>query len=243
MILKFIPLKAGGASGRELVDYLTEKDRDVDPEVVRGDPDRTAHLIDALDFEQRYTHGVISFTSEEGDGVDVDMQERIIDSFEEHAFPGLEPDQYDILWVRHEDKERLELHFATPRVELTSGKSLNIAPPGHEGYYEPWRELTTQRYHLVDSKDPEVARDLVLPQHVYLERSAARAAGDETTTDPREIIHEEAMKEIGAGRITNQEDMAKWLEGQDLEVVRMGRDSVTVRDVDSNEVMRLKGRV
>ena len=45
-------------------------------------------------------------------------------------FPGLDKDQYQILWVQHQDKvnqdtgeTRLELNFVIPNVELT-GKRL-----------------------------------------------------------------------------------------------------------------------
>ena len=53
-----------------------------------------------------------------------------MDGFERVAFAGLEPDRYSILWVRHQHAGHHELHFVTPRMELVSGKSLNIHPPG-----------------------------------------------------------------------------------------------------------------
>jgi hypothetical protein len=45
-------------------------------------------------------------------------------------FPGLDKDQYQILWVQHQDKvnqtqeTRLELNFVIPNVELSTGKRL-----------------------------------------------------------------------------------------------------------------------
>ncbi|WP_419844313.1 relaxase/mobilization nuclease domain-containing protein, partial [Actinobacillus pleuropneumoniae] len=39
-------------------------------------------------------------------------------------FAGLEPEQYNIAWVQHTDKGRLELNFVIPNVEMTSGKRL-----------------------------------------------------------------------------------------------------------------------
>jgi hypothetical protein len=43
--------------------------------------------------------------------------------------PGLDKDQYQILWVQHQDKvnqdtgeTRLELNFVIPNVELSTGK-------------------------------------------------------------------------------------------------------------------------
>ncbi len=81
----------------------------------------------------------------------------VINSFEETAFAGLEPDQYDILWVKHTHtgSDRVELHFVTPRVELTSGKSLNIAPPGSNKYFEPWRDYWNTFQNWASPNDPQ----------------------------------------------------------------------------------------
>ncbi len=35
---------------------------------------------------------------------------------------------------------RRHLHILVPRFELTSGKSLNIAPPGHQKYFDALRD-------------------------------------------------------------------------------------------------------
>ncbi|MGU0043982.1 hypothetical protein ACVXHA_22160 [Escherichia coli] len=43
-------------------------------------------------------------------------------SFERVLMPGLEKNQYSILWVEHQDKGRLELNFVIPNMELQSGK-------------------------------------------------------------------------------------------------------------------------
>ena len=71
-----------------------------------------------------------------------DEQRAVMDEFERVAFAGLDPEQHDITWVRHShtsrpeggalgDRDgRAELHFLTPRMELTTGRALNIAPPG-----------------------------------------------------------------------------------------------------------------
>ena len=42
-------------------------------------------------------------------------------SFEETLLAGLERDQYDITWIEHTDKGRLELNFVIPNVELSTG--------------------------------------------------------------------------------------------------------------------------
>ena len=39
--------------------------------------------------------------------------------------PGLEKNQYSILWVEHQDKGRLELNFVIPNMELQTGKPVS----------------------------------------------------------------------------------------------------------------------
>ncbi len=45
-------------------------------------------------------------------------------SFERVLMPGLDKDQYSVLWVEHQDKGRLELNFLIPNTELLTGKRL-----------------------------------------------------------------------------------------------------------------------
>ena len=45
-------------------------------------------------------------------------------SFERVLMPGLDKDQYSVLWVEHRDKGRLELNFLIPNTELLTGKRL-----------------------------------------------------------------------------------------------------------------------
>ena len=145
MLLKFFSRGTGkGAGGVEYItrpdDPISKKLRNPAPEVLRnGDPAMTIRLIDDLDFKHKYTSGVISFATE--DAPTQWQQSQLMDDFEKHAFAGLDSDAYDILWVRHThtDKNRVELHFIVPMVELNSGKSLNIAPPGWQGYFKPWQ--------------------------------------------------------------------------------------------------------
>ena len=84
-------------------------------QVLSGDVELTAQLIDSSPFAKKYTSGCLSFY--EHDLSDQDKQQ-IMQNFEECLFPGLDKDQYQILWVQHQDKvnpdtgeTRLELNF------------------------------------------------------------------------------------------------------------------------------------
>ena len=62
------------------------------------------------------------------------------------AFAGLDLTQYGVLWFRHNHEDRVELHFCTPRLELSSGRSLNIAPPGYEKAFDSLCDVMNQRH-------------------------------------------------------------------------------------------------
>lgn len=148
------------------LDYLTGERgkkgvrRDPQPVVVRGNPARSRALIDTLKFKHKYTSGVLSFAP--GDVVTPEAERYIMDEFERVAFSGLDPDQFDVLWVRHTHTaaHRHELHFLIPRVELSTGKSLNIAPPrdSTRDVFDTLRSKINAQFGYADPDDPARAR-------------------------------------------------------------------------------------
>ena len=92
------------ADGRKIPGEL--KTRDPAPVVVRGDPARTEMLIDSSVNEWKYTSGVLSFGNSDKP-TDKEIQ-AVIDDFERTFYAGLEPDQFDVLWVRHEHEGNTE---------------------------------------------------------------------------------------------------------------------------------------
>ena len=81
------------------------------------------------------------------------------------VFAGLEPDQYDITWVRRTHAGHHELHFITPRVELNTDKSFNIKPPSKiaQQQFDDFRSEINAKYGLAD---PARKRDLSIPDHI-----------------------------------------------------------------------------
>ena len=95
MHIKF--LARGTGSARDAADYLLgERDATGQPRegvaVLRGNPDMVAAVADSLDFEHRYTSGVIAWATE--DEPTDEQIEAVLDAFEETAWAGLEPDRY-----------------------------------------------------------------------------------------------------------------------------------------------------
>ncbi|MCR9280834.1 MAG: relaxase/mobilization nuclease domain-containing protein [Rhodobacteraceae bacterium] len=205
------------------------KSRDPLPEVLAGDPDHTRALIDACPHAWAYRAGVISFDKD--DHPTEEQQQTVMDAFDELAFAGLDRDQVDMLWVRHSHEGRVELHFCTPRMELTSGKSLNIAPPGYQKAMDALRDMLNKEHGWADPQDQARSQDTK-----QLPEKKLRAQG-------REDIQNWLEDLIVAGRISSRPDMVAALEGTGFELPRQGKTYLTVKDPDSDTRWRLKGDI
>ena len=247
MIISFFSSGTGG--GAAPVDYLTAREvlaydenrnlirddfgqpqtkiRDPLPEVLHGNPDRTRDLIDASANKWSYTAGVISFS--EADQPSEDAQQEAIELFEALAFAGLEADQYDCLWVRHVHEGNVELHFCTPRLELATGRALNIAPPGHEAAFSALRDVLNKTHGWADPMEPDLARDFKL-----VRESADRA-------EARQVIVGALYDQIDAGLITDRASMVAFFEDTGFEVTRQAAKSISVRDPEFSKPFKLEG--
>lgn len=232
MLIKFF---GGSGGGSGIANYLTDPERSgregAAPEVVRGDIARTVELIDAIDRKWKYTTGVISFALE--DAPSKQQQNDLMDDFERVAFAGLAKDRADITWVRHSHTEggRVELHFLTPRVDLATGKALNVAPPGWERSYAPLRDAYNYEYGWARPDDPARAR------------TQQRTSESPARLESREAITEYLEQKIVAGDITGRADLIEALHAAGLETPRHGKSFVTALDPESGERWRLKGRI
>ena len=244
MIVGFSKYSSG--SGKRVCNYLTnEKNpvtnelRDVCPEVIQGDIEKTVSLIDSLEFKHTYTSGVLSFAP--GKTVTPKMEKEIISDFEKAAFAGLERDQYTILWVRHGHAQHHELHFVVPRVELSTGKSMNIKPPGKEAkqLFDDFRTLVNERYGFARPDDPERARVCALPNYLEKLKAEERRLGKEVKEDIREGIHKAIEKQVSHGLIKSRDDVIKVLHESDFQTPRIGKDYITVSDGEKK--IRMKG--
>jgi hypothetical protein len=196
-------------------------------------------MIDSLPFKHRYTSGVLSFAP--GEIIPPAAEQSIMDDFERVAFAGLQSDQYSILWVRHQHAGHHELHFVTPRVELTTGKSLNIAPPGRRTMFDVFRSMINARYGLADPEDVRRARDVSLPNHIARLKAEGARKGKALQQDIREAITARVKREVAAGRITDQGGVVRFLKSEGFTLNRQGKDYISVIEPSGGTKIRLKG--
>lgn len=139
-----------------IINYLFNEDKHAayKPELVEGNAELTKNIINNLSFKHKYVTGVLSFR--DGENLSLAAQHKLIEDFQNTFCPFDDPARVNFLWVRHFDKGRLELHFLMPRVDLKTGKSFNLHPPGKANllFFEAFVRLENdyQGFEQVDGK-------------------------------------------------------------------------------------------
>lgn len=229
MIVKFHPRGRGGGAGP--VDYLLGKDRQRNgASVLLGKPEEIRELIDASPYAKKYTSGVLSFAEQD---LAPGKREKLMASFERVLMPGLDKDQYSVLWVEHQDKGRLELNFLIPNTELLTGKRLQ---PYYDRADRPridaWQTLVNGRLGLHDPNAPENRRALVTPSALPKAKQEAAHA-----------ITRGLLSLASSGELKTRQDVTVALESAGFEVVRTTKSSISIADPDGGRNIRLKGAI
>ncbi len=156
---------------------------------------------------QKYTSGVLSFAEQD---LPPGQRETLMASFERVLMPGLDKDQYSVLWVEHRDKGRLELNFLIPNTELLTGKRLQ---PYYDRADRPridaWQTIVNGSLGLHDPNAPENRRALVTP-----------SALPETKQEAAQAITRGLLALASSGELKTRQDVTEALESAGFEVVR-----------------------
>jgi hypothetical protein len=169
---------------------------------------------------KKYTSGVLSFAEAD---LPPGQREKLMASFERVLMPGLDKDQYSILWVEHEDKGRLELNFLIPNTELLTGRRLQ---PYYDRADRPridaWQTIVNGRLGLHDPNAPENRRALVTPSGL-----------PKTKQEAAEAITRGLLTLASSGELKNRQDVTEALERSGFGGAH--QSSISIADPDGGE--------
>ena len=223
MIVDFF--RHGSGLSKNCLDYLLGEDREREyAQVLSGDVELTAQLIDSSPFAKKYTSGCLSFY--EHDLSDQDKQ-NIMQNFEQCLFSGLGQDQYQILWIQHQDKvnqdtgqTRLELNFVIPNVELSTGKRLQpFYAPVDLDRVDLFKQITNTENSLYDPDDPE---------HRQLFLNKKNLPKD--VKDFKEQLHQRVYRAVSKGEVADRQELVQWLESNQINVTRQVKNSISIEN-------------
>ena len=229
MIVKFLGNKKGGST--KSIDYLLNKERvrEGTARILSGNETQTREIINALTKKQKVTFGVLSFEEKNISAIE---KKELMREFEKTFLAGLDQEQYNILWVEHTDKGRLELNCIIPKVELSTGRSLNPYFNGTDFHLaDLFQKKANLKYGYSDPKDPSKSQSL---QGEYKKTGVMK---DYVELD--KLLH----KMVSENTITSRTELVGFLKDNGLEVPREGKDYISVKLDSKHKAKRLKGGI
>ena len=230
MIVKFFK-NSGGGSANATMNYLLGKENEREgARLLSGDPELTKRMSDSLNFQNRYTVGVLSF--EEVNLPDEDKR-AIMESFESSLLAGLDKNQYNMTWIEHTDKDRLELNFVIANVELTTGKRLQpYFDRVDRPLVENWKQVTNHEYGLTDPHDPDKAQAVKTLNRQNLPKEVQQVKAQ---------IGQAISHQIEQGNITDRKGVIDTLEQAGFEIARITDKSISIKNPEGKRNIRLEG--
>jgi hypothetical protein len=226
MVVKFLSNKKGGST--KSIDYLLNKKRveEKTARVLSGDVQLTRQIINSIDRKQKVTFGVLSF---EEPNISEQKKHELMGEFERTLMPGLEEGRYNILWVEHTDKGRLELNFIIPKTDLETHKALQpYFFKQDQKRIELFQDYVNLRDNYSNPKDPSKAR--------IVEGATKKVNIQKDHEQLNKLLHDL----VGEGAIKNREQLIELLKKNNIEVNRQGKDYISIKLPNSKRAKRFK---
>ena len=222
--------KSGKSPAHNGMNYLLNKSRSVEPRLLSGNPEITHALLEENPYAKQYTYGCLSF--EESDIPEADKFKHM-QEFESVLMSGYSQEQYDLVWIEHRDKGRLELNFHVVNQDLTTGNRLT--PFYHKRdipRLDAWKNITNAEYGYSDPNDPAKARTLQ-PGNV-----------PEPIRKDKECLDQHITDLVNAGEINNRQQLVDHINSMSgIEVTRQTKKSISIKVDGHKKTIRMKGAI
>ncbi|MCH4603457.1 relaxase/mobilization nuclease domain-containing protein [Helicobacter pylori] len=231
MLVKFWGINQGGGDGDGSVNYLlNERVEQGTAKVLRGDANLTKSLLLSLTQKHKACVGCLSF---EEPNIDESLKYELMESFENALLTQEMQGRYNILWVEHTDKGRLELNFVIPRIDLIIQKA--FTPYYHSAditRIDLWKDCINLKHNFTNPKDLE-------KQHNIQQHQTKNPQNKELLATYEKL---DKLIQDNLGTLFNSRaDIINFLKDNQCEVTRQGKDYISVKLPNEPKAKRLKG--
>lgn len=225
MLVKFFKTKNGGSVAG--INYLlNHRVKDKTAFVLKGSEAVTRQIVSNMTKKQKLCIGCLSF--EEAD-IDLDVKQKVIDEFETLLL-GRYKERFNILWVQHIDKGRLELNFAIPKINLESGMAFNpYYDKVDRALIDTWQNYVKLKFGFSNPKDPAKAH--------MLQGSKKELRLIKDYMELEKILTEKFINQ----EFSCRDDILKALNDSRIEITRISKDYISVKLPGTKKARRFKG--
>ncbi|MCQ2720625.1 relaxase/mobilization nuclease domain-containing protein [Helicobacter pylori] len=231
MLVKFWGINQGGGDGDGSINYLlNERVKQGTAKVLKGDANLTKSLLLSLTQKHKACVGCLSF---EEPNINESLKYELMESFENALLTQEMQGRYNILWVEHTDKGRLELNFVIPRIDLITQKA--FTPYYHSAditRIDIWKDYTNLKHVFTNPKDLE-------KQHNMQCHNTKTPQGKEllATYEKLDKLIQDNLEKL----FNSRDDIINFLKDNQCEVTRQGKDYISVKLPNEPKAKRLKG--
>ncbi len=231
MLVKFWGINQGGGDGDGSVNYLlNERVKQGTAKVLKGDANLTKSLLLSLTQKHKACVGCLSF---EEPNINESLKYELMESFENALLTQEMQGRYNILWVEHTDKGRLELNFVIPKIDLERQKAFN--PYYHKvdlKRIDTWKDCINLKHNFTNPKDLE-------KQHNIQQHQTKNPQNKELLKTYEKL---DKLIQDNLGKLFNSRaDIINFLKANQCEVTRQGKDYISVKLPNEPKAKRLKG--
>ncbi|OOP76595.1 molybdopterin-guanine dinucleotide biosynthesis protein MobA [Helicobacter pylori] len=232
MLVKFWGINQGGGDGDGSVNYLlNERVEQGTAKVLKGDANLTKSLLLSLTQKHKACVGCLSF---EESNIDESLKYELMESFENALLTQEMQNRYNILWVEHTDKGRLELNFVIPKIDLERQKAFN--PYYHKvdlKRIDTWQNVVNLKYTFTNPKDLE-------KQQISNYHNTKTPQGKAIFKNYKELDNY-LYNAVTQGLLNSRAEIIELLQASNYEITRQGKDYISVKLPNQQKAKRLKG--
>ncbi|WP_120942722.1 relaxase/mobilization nuclease domain-containing protein [Helicobacter pylori] len=232
MLVKFWGTNQGGGDGDGSVNYLlNERVKQGTAKVLKGDANLTKSLLLSLTQKHKACVGCLSF---EESNIDENLKHELIESFEKALLTEKMQGRYNILWVEHTDKGRLELNFVIPKIDLERQKAFN--PYYHKvdlKRIDTWQNVVNLKYTFTNPKD-------LKKQQISNYHNTKTPQGKAIFKNYKELDNY-LYNAVTQGLLNSRAEIIEFLQASNYEITRQGKDYISVKLPNQQKAKRLKG--
>ncbi|WP_120866986.1 relaxase/mobilization nuclease domain-containing protein [Helicobacter pylori] len=232
MLVKFWGINQGGGDGDGSVNYLlNERVEQGTAKVLKGDTNLTKSLLLSLTQKHKACVGCLSF---EEPNIDESLKYELMESFENALLTQEMQGRYNILWVEHTDKGRLELNFVIPKIDLGRQKAFN--PYYHKvdlKRIDTWQNVVNLKYTFTNPKDLE-------KQQISNYHNTKTPQGKAIFKNYKELDNY-LYNAVIQGLLNSRAEIIELLQASNYEITRQGKDYISVKLPNQQKAKRLKG--
>ncbi|WP_143429643.1 relaxase/mobilization nuclease domain-containing protein, partial [Helicobacter pylori] len=214
------------------VNYLlNERVEQGTAKVLKGDANLTKSLLLSLTQKHKACVGCLSF---EESNIDESLKYELMESFENALLTQEMQNRYNILWVEHTDKGRLELNFVIPKIDLERQKAFN--PYYHKvdlKRIDTWQNVVNLKYTFTNPKDLE-------KQQISNYHNTKTPQGKAIFKNYKELDNY-LYNAVTQGLLNSRAEIIELLQASNYEITRQGKDYISVKLPNQQKAKRLKG--